>query len=299
MKITLQLLAACLVAYCPLSSASEGLVRVVIGKSSAAANTPLGVGSRLTTSAKNRSEVSLDNGMVRTGSNTSLRIAGKDDVALEKGLALVAAKPRFFRRSVSVGTLQHRMKVRGTAQIYHEPGRSLRVVVIEGKMTVSLNSMTGESVTLGAGQVLVINPSENDLPEPMEIDLNRLSSTAALLHERADALPTVELVHRAGRRQALEIDRGGSVGAPGLGAGGSDGIGGADIYARTEELVHEAIVDEIGDLDGDGEPDTDDFDDNDFDDEDTSDGDDPGDDDPDTDDGGAGDEPDGGGGDDS
>jgi hypothetical protein len=260
MKKPLLLLLAGVLVLPHLSSASEGLVRVVIGKSSAPANTALGVGSRLTTSAKSHSELALDNGVVRTGSNTSLRIAGKDDIALEKGLALVAAKPRFFRKSVSVATPEHRMKVRGTAQIFHEPGRSLRVVVIEGKMTVSLNSMTGESVTLGAGQVLVIRPSESDLPEPMEIDLNRLISTATLINERADSLPTVELVQQAGRRQALEIDRGNSGGGGGASADGSDSVGGPDIYARSEELVHEAIADDIGDLDGDGDLDADDFD---------------------------------------
>lgn len=263
-------------------------------------------GTALKTRSKSAGEVALDNGVVRAGSNTSLRAEGRDSVTLDQGLAVVASNPRFFRPSVSVQTPQHRFQVRGTAQIYHEPGKSLRVVVIEGRMSISLQSLSREKITLRAGEMLVINPVETALPEPMDIDIDRLVSTAQLLAGRQfDELPTRELVVRAAREQ-VEESRSSGGGARDASSGGIGGGADAALNARPEELVHFAIADDFGDLDGDGEPDDfddlDDLDDEDLDDEDLDDegGDDPDDDGGDDGDGG-GDEPDpgdgGGGGD--
>jgi len=243
----------------------------------------------LSTRSRGAGEMALDNGIVRAGSNTSLRAAGKDSVTLDKGLAVVASKPRFFRPSVSVQTPSHRFQVRGTAQIHHEPGKSLRVVVIEGRMTISLQSLSREKITLRAGEMLVIHPVEPALPEPLDIDLERLVSTAQLLAGRQfDELPTKELVVRAAREQAEDRTSSGGGGARDTVASSRD----AAIYARPEELIHAAIAGDIDDLDGDGElDDFDDLDDDDLDDDDANDPDDDGSDggdDPDPADGGGG-----------
>ena len=249
--------------------AEEALVKVTFGKTSASAMTKLKEGSRFSTSSKSHSEVALENGLLRTGSDTSVLMQSQDSIVLEKGLTLVASKPRFFRRSIQVQTPKHQLKIKGTAQVYHSPGKSVRVVVIEGSMTVSLNSMSREKVTLKAGQVLVINPAEADLPEPFEIDLNRLVSTAELLADQFEPLPTFDRISDAGYQQAREYDLLDS----GDGAEEDDSDGeeyeedfeddsemddfddSSDIDARNEELLHSAAADTIDDLDGDGDPD--------------------------------------------
>lgn len=283
---------------------AKPVVRKVVGQTSVSNG---GSSAELRTRSRSAGEVALDNGVVRAGSNTSLRATGDDSVMLDKGLAVVASKPRFFRPSVSVQTSAHRFQVRGTAQIYHEPGKPMRVVVIEGRMTISLQSLSREKITLRAGEMLIIDPVEPALPEPLDIDLDRLVSTAQLLAGREfEELPTRELVVRAAREQVEESRSSG--GGVREASGGSIGGGGdAAIYARPEELVHLAIIDDIGDLDGDGEPDDlddlDDFDedDEDLDDEDLDDADEDADDDADDADGDGGDDPDpgdgGGGGD--
>lgn len=248
------------------AGAEEALVKVTFGKTSAPVMSKLKAGSRFTTSSKSRSEVALENGLLRTGSDTSVLMQSQDSIVLEKGLTLVASKPRFFRRSIQVQIPRHQLKIKGTAQVYHSPGKPIRVVVIEGSMTVSLNSMSREKVTLKAGQVLLINPAEADLPEPFEIDLNRLVSTAELLADQFEPLPTFDRISDASYRQAREYDLLDS----GDEAEDDDSDGeeyeeddsemddfddSSDIDARNEELLHSAAANSIDDLDGDGDPD--------------------------------------------
>jgi hypothetical protein len=249
------------------AQAKDALVKVTFGKTSAPAMTELKAGSRFSTSTKSRSEVALENGLMRTGSNTSVLMQSQDNIVLEKGLTLVASKPRFFRRSINVQTPAHQLKIKGTAQIYHSPGRSIRVVVIEGSMTISLNSLSREKVTLKAGQVLHINLADTELPEPLEIDLSRLISSAQLLADQFEPLPSKDLIADASSRQAREYefqetsteDESGDEDAEGdefeEDFEMEDFDDPSDIDARNEELLHSAAADAIDDLDGDGDPD--------------------------------------------
>src|SRR5689334_1410656 len=75
----------------------------------------------------------------------------------------------------------YRLKVKGTAQIAFEPGRALKVVALEGQVVIALDSVMGEFESLKPGQMLIINPSDNRLPEPVEVDLQRLVATSALM----------------------------------------------------------------------------------------------------------------------
>ncbi len=278
---TLPVLLLLISALTPASSDAKPVGRHVAGQTSVTNGEDQ---ASLRTRARSAGEVSLDHGLVRAGSHTSLRAQGKDSVALDQGLAVVASRPRFFRPSVTVQTPQHRFQVRGTAQIDYVPGKSLRVAVIEGRMTLSLQSLSREKITLRAGEMLVLNPVEPALPEPLDIDLERLVSTAQLLAGREfDALPTKDLVVKAARDQAEERrDSGGGVRDTVVGSRD------ATVYARPEELMHSAVAGEIDDLDGDGElDDLDGLDDEDLEDDDEAD---------DAGDADGGDEPDAGGG---
>ena len=234
--------------------AAEALVKLVLGQASAKPNTRLVSGSTFSTGKKSRSEVVLDSGVFRTGSDTAVQIGAGDSLSLSKGLALVSAKPKLFRGSVNVSTPGYGMKVRGTAQIYHDPGRSIRIVVLEGEVTVSLGSLRGERVTLRRGQELIINPTDKQLPTPVEVDLNRLMTTMALLDQRAfPKLPSSERVTESARVQQEEIVEGDELMATELVMADA----GPDIDVRTEEMIHDEVNEEIDDLDGDGEEDPD------------------------------------------
>ena len=75
------------------------MVKVIFGKANTPTMTELQPGSPLITSSKSRSEMALKNGVVRAGSNTTVRVSSEDNINLDSGLTLVASKPRFFRSS--------------------------------------------------------------------------------------------------------------------------------------------------------------------------------------------------------
>lgn len=132
-------------------------------------------------------------------------------------------------------------------------------------MTISLNSLSREKVTLKAGQVLLINPTDAELPEPLEIDLNRLVASAGLLADQFQPLPTQDLISDAGRHQAEQVAELDDNSAEDEGEDDADESDEdfemdefddpSDIDARNEELLHAAAADAIDDLDGDGDPD--------------------------------------------
>jgi len=236
------------------------LVKLTVGNTNVQANAAFSAGMELRTASRSGSEVALENGTLRTGSSTTVRAGQGDAVTLDRGLALLSSKPKFFRPRLKLNTASHAMEVRGTAQVYHEPGKALRVVVLEGKLTLSLNSMNGERVTLRAGQMLVVDAVSPSLPEPLEIDLDRLIGSAQLVNsDRFDALPTQDLVMTSVREQTSDREQSSSDSVASIRDGGV-----ASAFARVEEIVQNELADEIDDLDNDGEED--DFED--FDDED-------------------------------
>lgn len=236
----------------PTLNAADAVVKLVVGSASHTANASVPSGRTFSTGKKSRSELALEGGTVRTGSDTSLHVSSANAVTLQKGIALVASKPKLFRGSVQVSTPGHDMKVRGTAQIYYDPGHSVRVVALEGSVTVSLNSVRGEQLTLKRGQELIINPVDKQLPTPVEVDLNRLMSTMALLNQaHFTPLPSASHIEVCAQKQEAELESGGELDATPVMMSGAS----SEIELLPEEIVHEEASDEIDDLDGDGEPD--------------------------------------------
>jgi hypothetical protein len=228
------------------------LVRLSVGSTQV---TPQG---RVTTGKKSYSELALDQGTVRVGSSTALSTHA-DGVQLEKGLALVATKSKFFRPSVTVRTPRHQLAVRGTAQVFHGADGSLKVAVLEGRLTLALSSLTGESMTLRAGQAVVVKAVDQALPKALNIDLDRLMSSAELVSGRQfDALPTRELMDGAVQRQTREAQSSDSRSHQDKDSSTSSPADDAGTDERIEEISQEDVGEEVDDLDGDGQDDADD-----------------------------------------
>ena len=238
----------------PLANAADAVVKLVIGTASAKPNTSLPKHTYFSTKQKSRAEIAFAGGTVRTGSDTQVWMADDNAIQLHKGIALIASKPKLFRSSVQVSTPNYGMKVRGTAQIYHDPGRSIRIVALEGTVSVSLNSVRGESITLKRGQELIINPADKQLPTPVEVDLNRLMATMSLL-DRATfpALPSSGQIETCAQQQETELVSGEELDSTGL----LMETAGPELEMLPEEIVHEDVHDEIPDLNDDGEDDPD------------------------------------------
>jgi hypothetical protein len=66
-------------------------------------------------------------------------------------------------------------------QVSYLKDKYLKVLCVEGKVKVGLKALAGDSVTLQAGQMVTITPTEDRIPEPATVNLGRVASTSALL----------------------------------------------------------------------------------------------------------------------
>lgn len=57
-----------------------------------------------------------------------------------------------------------------------------KMIVLEGKMRVYLNDRLGESMIIEPGQMIILNPNANRLPQPVDVNLQRLTDTSSLVN---------------------------------------------------------------------------------------------------------------------
>jgi hypothetical protein len=183
-------------------------VDYVVGRASAPPQARLDVGDRFGTGVKSSSQVSLDRGFFRMGSEAGVQVVSSNGLALEKGVMLVGANPERRRKAVEVSAPGYKMEIRGTALVAYYPGQYVKITVLEGKIKVSLQSLLGEFESVEAGQMLIINPADKRLPEPVEVDLNRLVSTSQLLGGPLGAPSTLELINSSISDQGGQIAAG-------------------------------------------------------------------------------------------
>lgn len=192
-----------------LTAFAEGMmVEKVFGKASARPKTAVPAGASFSTEARSLSQLSLAHGAVlRTGANSEVQNSSKG-LVMRQGVALVAEAPGMMRHTTEVRLPGYKMKVRGTVQVAYDPGHSMKVVALEGTVTVALDSLFGEFQTLQPGQLLVLNPSDSKLPEPVEIDLQKLVATSTLVKGPLGELPTAGQIGQASAGQGRAFRRG-------------------------------------------------------------------------------------------
>lgn len=179
---------------------------MIDGNSAAAPGATLTDSSSVSTGDDSYAQFSSDNAMFRAGSKTDVFLReNRNDLDLKQGIMLVSTEKngRFSSGSATVHTPEVRSRVKGTMQVSYRPQEYVKIVCIEGTVTVKLKATFGESVTLPQGQMLIINPSEKRLPEPVEIDLQRLITTAVLLSER---FPDFSWSGRIGRVASVQAE---------------------------------------------------------------------------------------------
>ena len=177
-------------------------VERVVGKASARPGAHLAEGAAFSTGQKSRAKLAGDAGFLITGSNTEVRLTKNGGVALDRGLVLVGSDPAARRRSIPVSMPNFRMRVTGTVLALYLPGRWVKFICREGTVEIALQSLLGESVTLQAGDELLVQPTAKALPSPVQVDLGRLADTSTLtvsggtasLSTFSDTVGTVQLV---------------------------------------------------------------------------------------------------------
>lgn len=188
--------------------AHAATVEAVKGGASARTAETLGTGATFATKKSSQSQLRLNKGFVRLGSNSQVQLGKEDQVQLKEGVMMVGSDGAKKRESVKVTAPGYSFNVQGTALIAYSPGSYIKITVLEGRIRVALQSLLGEFVTLEAGQMLVINPADKRLPDPVEVDLNRLVSTSQLTTGALGPPPTDPFIQNSASEQGGETNAG-------------------------------------------------------------------------------------------
>ena len=141
---------------------------------------PVMPGDAMATSSGGQAQLDAGAATVRAGSATDLQLSesGKG-LTLKKGIVLVSNKTR--RQGFDLETERHRASSHGTMQVSYLKDKYLKVLCVEGTVKVGLKALFGDSVTLRGGQMVTITPTSDQIPAPVDVNLERLAATSALL----------------------------------------------------------------------------------------------------------------------
>jgi hypothetical protein len=181
-------------------------VETLRGAASAKAAQSLPPGSSFTTNKSSQGQIRLDKGFVRLGSNSQLQMGKDDQVNLKEGVMMIGSEGAKKRGLIKVTAPGYKFQVLGTVLIAYQPGSYIKITVLEGNVRVALQSLFGEFISLEAGQMLVINPADKRLPDPVEVDLNRLVTTSLLTAGSLGPPPTDSFI------QASVVEQSGDMG---------------------------------------------------------------------------------------
>lgn len=134
------------------------------------------------TGAESRAELTFgDLTIARLGANTVFSFnQGSRTVDLGNG-AILLRVPK-GSGGAKVQTAAVTAAITGTTVIveYH-PKSYAKYLVLEGSMRIYLKGILGESVLMGPGQMMILNPNATRLSEPVDFDLDRLWKTSLFI----------------------------------------------------------------------------------------------------------------------
>jgi quercetin dioxygenase-like cupin family protein len=138
-------------------------------------------GTAVQTGMDSRTELTFaDETLARLSANTIFNFKETRDLDLADGAVLLRVPKRAGGAKISTSTVM--AAVTGTTVIveYHPHGY-IKFISLEGTARLYLKHRWGESVLVRAGQMLITNPDAKSLPDPVDVDLDRLLKTARLI----------------------------------------------------------------------------------------------------------------------
>jgi hypothetical protein len=158
--------------------------------------------------------------LTRLGAETFFSFkAGTRDLSLERGTMLLQVPKN--HGGARIRTASVTASITGTTiMLEHQPGKNLKVLVLEGSLRLSVNNRFGESVTLKPGKMVIMKPDAKSIPNPVDVDIRKVMKTSALVDPvlfsgKADgkvaALPSIPLIEKEIARQDAALERQGLV----------------------------------------------------------------------------------------
>src|SRR6266513_77661 len=148
----------------------------------AAINDNVSDGSAVQTGRDSRTELTFtDQTLARLSPNTIFSFnKGTRNLDLADGAMLLHVPKGAGGAKISTAAVT--AAITGTTVIveYH-PHAYLKFISLEGTARLSLKHRWGETVLVRPGQMLITNPDAKSLPDPVDVDLDRLLKTARLI----------------------------------------------------------------------------------------------------------------------
>ena len=157
-------------------------------------------GTAVQTGMDSRTELTFaDQALARLSPNTIFNFKGTRDLDLADGAVLLRVPKKAGRAKISTAAVT--AAVTGTTVIveYHPHGY-IKFISLEGTARLYLKHRWGESVLVRAGQMLITNPDAKSLPDPVDVDLDRLLKTARLIVD-FPALESRNLIAKESEKQ--------------------------------------------------------------------------------------------------
>ena len=151
-------------------------------------------GTAIRTGADSRAELTFpDLTITRVGANSIFSFDhGGHSVDVESGAILLRVPGHSSGAHVHGDVLS--VEITGTTLLFESrPASYNKLIILEGAARAALRLYPAQAVTVRAGQMLVVQSGARYLPNPVEIDLDRLMKTATLV-TKFRPLPSLYLI---------------------------------------------------------------------------------------------------------
>jgi len=164
----------------------------------------------VTTGAQSRAELRFqDNTLTRLGSNSVFNMEqGTRNVDLKQGVMLMQVPKQLGGAKIRTAAVT--AAVTGTTvMIEYQPDGYVKMIVLEGEMDVFLNNEPSTFRTIRAGDMIIMKPNATFIPEPVQVDLDRLKKTSKLTNdEEFGDLGNQDELQQADQQQAEQKNDG-------------------------------------------------------------------------------------------
>jgi hypothetical protein len=157
----------------------------------------------LRTGIKSRSELLFqDDTLSRIGPESYFRFrSGTREITLEKGTVLLQVPKGLGGAKIHTAAVT--ASITGTTiMMEYQPKQSLKVLVLEGSLRLSVNGPLGDSLMLLPGKMVIMKPDAKRIPDPVTVDLKNLVKTSKLVNMPGTkkgswpALPSAALIEK-------------------------------------------------------------------------------------------------------
>ncbi|HOV90294.1 MAG TPA: hypothetical protein PKW07_06230 [Syntrophorhabdaceae bacterium] len=154
----------------------------------------------IATGGNSLAEIASDDGtIIRLASNTMLRIeAITGNLRLERGVIFVQLPQTAINQKITTEKITFETE-NSSSLVEYTPGSYAKFVTLSGTARAAINTRFGEWITMDAGKMLILRPDSLRMPDPVDVDLNRLVQTSGLINRFGDERPDKKM-------QSLNVD---------------------------------------------------------------------------------------------